>query len=123
MAGSPAPHLEPALAARPGRIDQAIEVPLPDRDSRRKLVQLYGAGLKVTAANVNAVIDSMDGASGAFIRELMRKAAVLAAEKETGDEVLTIDDDCLQQALDELLLAGGQLTQSLLGAKIATPVS
>jgi len=30
--------LEPALAARPGRIDQAIEIPLPDAACRRRLV-------------------------------------------------------------------------------------
>ena len=38
-------QLESALANRPGRIDQAIEVPLPDDIGRRKLVQLYGRGL------------------------------------------------------------------------------
>ena len=31
--------LEPALAARPGRIDQAVEISLPDADSRRRLVR------------------------------------------------------------------------------------
>ena len=36
--------LEPALAARPGRIDQAIEVPPPDADCRRRLLELYGKG-------------------------------------------------------------------------------
>src|ERR1019366_8058133 len=38
-------QLESALAGRPGRIDQAIEVPLPDDIGREKLVQLYGRGL------------------------------------------------------------------------------
>ena len=33
--------LEPALTARPGRIDQAIELSLPDAQSRRRLVALY----------------------------------------------------------------------------------
>jgi ATP-dependent Clp protease adapter protein ClpS len=36
--------LEAALAGRPGRIDQAIEVPLPDATGRGKLVRLYGRG-------------------------------------------------------------------------------
>ena len=40
-------QLEGALAGRPGRIDQAIEVPLPDDDGREKLVSLYGGGLKL----------------------------------------------------------------------------
>jgi ATP-dependent 26S proteasome regulatory subunit len=38
-------QLEAALAGRPGRIDQAIEVPLPDAIGRGKLVRLYGRGL------------------------------------------------------------------------------
>jgi ATP-dependent 26S proteasome regulatory subunit len=38
-------QLESALTGRPGRIDQAIEVPLPDEYGRRKLIHLYGKGL------------------------------------------------------------------------------
>ena len=30
--------LEPALASRPGRVDQAVHIDLPDRDARRRLV-------------------------------------------------------------------------------------
>ena len=45
-------QLESALASRPGRIDQAIEVPLPDDIGRRKLVQLYGRGLPLGDAVV-----------------------------------------------------------------------
>ena len=37
--------LEAALASRPGRVDQAIEFPLPDDAGRRKLVQLYAGKL------------------------------------------------------------------------------
>ena len=35
--------LEQALASRPGRIDQAIEFPLPDEAGRKKLIRLYAA--------------------------------------------------------------------------------
>ncbi|MGH9279151.1 MAG: AAA family ATPase, partial [Acidimicrobiales bacterium] len=37
--------LEPALAARPGRIDLAVEIELPDDEGRRRLFDLYGSGL------------------------------------------------------------------------------
>src|SRR5262249_47748669 len=40
--------LEPALAARPGRIDQAVYFPLPDEECRRRLFELYGKGLDLT---------------------------------------------------------------------------
>jgi ATP-dependent 26S proteasome regulatory subunit len=36
--------LEPALESRPGRVDQAIEIPLPDETCRRRLFNLYGQG-------------------------------------------------------------------------------
>src|SRR5258707_7167652 len=45
-------QLESALASRPGRIDQAIEVPVPDEIGRNKLVKLYGRGLPLGAAVV-----------------------------------------------------------------------
>ena len=101
--------LEPALAARPGRIDQAIEIPLPDADCRRRLFDLYARGIALEPADRDRLIERTAGASGAFIRELLRKATLLAAEEE---------DRHLDEALAELLVAGGALTQSLLGARV-----
>lgn len=108
-------HLEPALAARPGRIDLAIEVPLPDADCRRRLFALYGQGLKLTPTDPEAWVRRLKGVSGAFIRELLRKAAVLAAEEGISDGDLSITDAHLEGATAELLVAGGLLTKSLLG--------
>jgi hypothetical protein len=107
--------LEPALAARPGRIDQAIEVPPPDADCRRRLFDLYGRGLRVEIRDWDRIIDRTAGVSGAFIRELLRKSAVYAAE-ENGADPLLVHDRHLDEALTELLIAGGPLTKSLLGA-------
>jgi ATP-dependent 26S proteasome regulatory subunit len=107
--------LEPALAARPGRIDQAIEVPPPDAGCRRRLFELYSRGLHVEVADWERFIGRTEGVSGAFIRELLRKAAVYAAE-EDGAAALTVRDRHLEEGLTELLIAGGPLTKSLLGA-------
>lgn len=104
--------LEPALAARPGRIDQAVEVPLPDAECRRRLLELYGRGLHLTAP-LDRYAERTAGASGAFIRELLRKAALFAADH--GDD-LTIGERHLDEALHEMVVEGGELTRSLLGA-------
>ena len=40
--------LEQALASRPGRVDQAVHIELPDREARRRLVELYRAGSSST---------------------------------------------------------------------------
>jgi cell division protease FtsH len=107
--------LEPALASRPGRIDQAIEIPPPDAECRRRLFALYGRGLRLELTDWDGVIERTAGVSGAFIRELLRKAAVFAAE-EDGEAELVVRDRHLEEGLAELLIAGGPLTQSLLGA-------
>src|SRR5262245_38274817 len=104
--------LEPALAARPGRIDQAIEIPLPDADCRRRLFELYGRGMKVEVSDWDRLVGRTEGVSGAFIRELLRKAAVFAAE-EDGESELVVRDRHIEEGLTELLVAGGPLTQSL----------
>lgn len=111
--------LEPALASRPGRIDQAIEVPPPDAACRLRLLELYGRGLQVDGIDWNELVGRTAGVSGAFIRELLRKAAVFAAE-DAADGELLVRQRHVEEALAELLVAGGALTHSLLGATVKT---
>jgi hypothetical protein len=106
--------LEPALAARPGRIDQAYEIPLPDSDCRRRLFALYSDGLTMQVENMEVYIKRTAGASGAFINELMRKAALFAAPD--GDPIV-VKDTHLDEALHEMVIVGGNLTKSLLGSR------
>jgi cell division protease FtsH len=112
-------ELEPALSARPGRIDQALEVRLPDADCRERLIGHYGKGLKLVVKDMNRLVSRLDGASPAFIRELLRKATLLAAEESDVAEI-TVEERHLDEALSELLVAGGTLTQTLPGARIGS---
>ena len=68
------------------------------------------------------LIDRTVGASGAFIRELLRKAAMFAAI-DNEETPLVVNNRHLDEALTELLVAGGPLTQSLLGSAAASKVS
>jgi cell division protease FtsH len=104
--------LETALTSRPGRIDQAIEFPLPDADGREKLVRLYSQGVHVSEDIVRAVVQRTQGVSGAFIKELMRRATQFNLERDGGG-VLNLAD--VEDALDEILVAGGSLNLRLLG--------
>ncbi|HSD81739.1 MAG TPA: ATP-binding protein [Solirubrobacteraceae bacterium] len=110
-----ADRLEPALAARPGRVDQAVELPLPDATARRRLLELYGRGLSLRLDDEQAVIAELDGTSPAFIRELLRRAALLAAED--GDGPLRVGERHVRGALAELRRGGEELTRTLLGAR------
>jgi hypothetical protein len=104
--------LEPALASRPGRIDQAVEIPLPDDECRRRLFSLYSEGLKVEAESLDRFVERTKGVSGAFVRELLRKAALFAADES--DELI-VRDRHLDEALHDLVVEGGELTKILLG--------
>jgi cell division protease FtsH len=103
--------LEPALAARPGRVDLAIEIPLPDREGRRRLFGLYSRGLDLTLVDDAAVFDRTEGVTASFIKELLRKSALVAAEAGRR----TVTDADVRTALDELLSQTSALTRVLLG--------
>jgi ATP-dependent 26S proteasome regulatory subunit len=108
-----ADRLESALAARPGRVDLASELPLPDAEGRRRLLALYGEGLELETTDLPTLMAETEGASPAFIRELLRRAALLATDQVDG--ALKVDAAVLDAALGELTSEGGPLTARLLG--------
>jgi cell division protease FtsH len=105
--------LEPALAARPGRVDLAVELPLPDEDARRRLLELYARGLDLRLTDTDSVVERTKGVPASFVKELLRKAALAAAE----DGRTTVTDGDVAAVLDELLADTSALTRVLLGAE------
>jgi len=106
-------NLEAALASRPGRIDQAIEFPLPNDEGRRQLIHLYACGLSLSNDVVAALVRKTKGASAAFVKELMRRAAQFYLQDGgTG----ALQPQSVDAALEEMLFAGGSLNATLLGA-------
>ena len=117
--------LERALADRPGRVDHAAELPLPDGDGRRRLLQLYQGRLELDLADPDTVIERTEGVTASFLKELLRKAALFAAEdpdedgRSEDDRPLRVTDAHMSLALDELLGTRNQLTRLLLGGQSA----
>jgi cell division protease FtsH len=110
--------LEAALASRPGRVDQAIEFPLPDEEGRTKLVRLYARGVEVPEEVVSATVKRTEGVSASFIKELMRRTAQFHLERSDSGRVGLED---VEAALDELLFSGGTLNRKLLGGRADGP--
>lgn len=104
--------LEAALAARPGRVDLAVELPLPDADGRRRLLERCTRDVDVDVDDWEPAIERTEGTPASFIAELVRSAAVLAAQ----EQVAAIDDAHVEAALVELL-DSGPLTAALLGVR------
>jgi ATP-dependent 26S proteasome regulatory subunit len=108
--------LEPALAARPGRVDQAVELELPDVDARRALFELYRGNLRVDTSGLDDVLDRTEGVTASFLKELLRRAALLAATHTADGRELAVSAEDLSAALDELLHTRNAMTRTLLGA-------
>jgi hypothetical protein len=102
--------IEPALAARPGRVDLALELPLPDEDGRRRLLRLYARQIELDAETERQLVQRSEGATGALIKELMRQATLRAAVN--GAPACASD---VASILDELLEERAALTRRLLG--------
>ncbi len=108
--------LEPALASRPGRVDQAVHIDLPDAESRRRLVELYRGSLDLDLSRLDDVIARTEGVTASFLKELLRRAAVNAADRVgAGGDPLSVTADDLDAALDDLLDSRNRMTRSVLG--------
>ncbi len=115
--------LEKALSARPGRVDQAVEIPLPDADCRRRLITLYAEGLDLAVDDMDSVIARTEGVTGSFVKELLRRAAVVSITGSNGGGRITVTDGNLHSALDSLLDPANPLTHVLLGGEPESTVS
>jgi hypothetical protein len=102
--------LERALAERPGRVDLAVEIPLPELPERRRLLRRYAGGLAFSDAALDDAAARTAGTTGSFAKELIRRS-VLAAAARGADP----GDDDLATALDALLADREHLTRRMLG--------
>jgi ATPase family associated with various cellular activities (AAA) len=110
--------LEPALAARPGRVDVAVEIALPDAPARERLLTLYGRNvpLALTDQDVNIAVERTDGTTASFLKELIRRSVL---ESLQDDPALTaVTGAHLTRALDDLLDAAQAITRTLLGVGV-----
>ena len=108
--------LEPALAARPGRVDQAVALELPDAAARRALFELYRGPLEVDTSGLDEVVARTEGVTASFLKELLRRAALLAASRTPDSERLDVSADDVSAALEELLDTRNAMTRTLLGS-------
>jgi ATP-dependent 26S proteasome regulatory subunit len=110
--------LEPALAARPGRVDVAVEIALPDAPARERLLTLYGQNvpLELTEDDVGLAIDRTDGTTASFLKEVIRRSVL---ESLHDDPALTaVTAAHLARALDDLLDTAQAVTRTLLGVGV-----
>ncbi|MFC6332241.1 AAA family ATPase [Paenibacillus septentrionalis] len=86
---------------RPGRFDRHIEVALPDKQSRKHILELHSANKRlVPTINFDELAKDTYQFSGAQLEAVMNEAAIYAM-RESADE---IHQDHIQSAIDKVLL-------------------
>jgi AAA+ superfamily predicted ATPase len=94
-----------------------VHIDLPDAESRRRLIELYRGGLDLDVSRRDQVIARTEGVTASFLKELLRRAAVVAADRRAPDDSpLAVSADDLDAALEDLLDSRNRMTRTLLGA-------
>ena len=90
-----------AALLRPGRFDRIINVPLPDTESREKILKVHTKNkILASSVNLNLVAELTSGFSGAQLKNLMNEAAILCARD--GNTVIT--EMNILDSLDKLIV-------------------
>jgi ATP-dependent 26S proteasome regulatory subunit len=92
----------------------AVEIPLPNKAGRYRLVELYARRLSLAPELVDEIVERTEGTTASFTKELMRRAVLVAAEREAPSGPEAVD---VREALDELLSDRDTLTRRLLGGE------
>lgn len=105
--------LEPALAARPGRVDQAIAIGLPDEVERLRLLKLYTRRVGTSDDTLREVSERTGRVSPAFLKEIARRA-IQEMLSRRGAVLVNAD---FEQGFADMLGSQGKVTARLLGAE------
>jgi hypothetical protein len=103
-------RLESAVRNRPGRVDQIIEVPLPDRQARRQLLTAFARNVRLGAGDLERVLDATRDMSPAMLKEVVKRAVVMAVGRLPRDKSVppTMAAGEVTVEEDDLLLAAHQ---------------
>jgi proteasome regulatory subunit len=83
---------------RPGRFDRIIEVPLPDRDGRRKILSIHTRGMKLAKrVDLDLIADRTEDLSGADLRNLCTEAGMFAIRRKHASIRKEDMDDALEK--------------------------
>jgi len=86
---------------RPGRFDRIIRIPLPDTESRNKILEYYLSTKKVESnINIKTISEITAGFSGAELKNLINEAAILSAR----NNITTIKESYIFEAFEKSIV-------------------
>ncbi|MFO0843229.1 MAG: ATP-binding protein [Gemmataceae bacterium] len=92
-------RLESAVRNRPGRVDQIIEVPLPDREARQRLLATFARGVRLPGGEMDRALTALRDMSPAMIKEVVKRSVVAAIHRDgSGGRPQLREDDLITSA-------------------------
>jgi hypothetical protein len=92
-------RLESAVRNRPGRVDQIIEVPLPDREARQRLLATFARGVRLPDGEMDRALTALRDMSPAMIKEVVKRSVVAAIQRDgSGGAPELREDDLIDSA-------------------------
>jgi cell division protease FtsH len=90
-----------AALLRPGRFDRLVNVPLPDRTSRRAILDVHAKNKQMsTDINLDLLAEATSGFSGAQLKNLLNEGAIYAARAGNA----SLNQENLENALEKLVV-------------------
>lgn len=74
-------RMEGAVRNRPGRVDQIVQIPLPDDDARRRLFEYFAKHATLVDGTLSKLVKITEGMTPAMIKEIVKRAAVIAIDR------------------------------------------
>ena len=100
LAATNRPEVLDAALLRPGRFDRRITVPAPDKDGRRKILQVHTRSLPLDPeVDLDRVAATTPGMVGADLANLCNEAALLAARREREQVQMADFSDALEKII------------------------
>jgi transitional endoplasmic reticulum ATPase len=94
-------QLDPAVL-RPGRFDEKVYIPLPDLSARSRMLEIH-LGKRPIAEDVNfpVLAEKLNGFSGADIKYICDRSAVIPFLQSVGGEEQNISMEIIEQVIGE----------------------
>ena len=96
---------------RPGRFDRIVEIPLPDEQARKSIIEVHLSKMNTKRVKVNSLIEKTKGYSGADLKALCVEAGMIAIRnKKSFIEQKDLNEACV--VIDKKKDQGTRLTSS-----------
>jgi proteasome regulatory subunit len=92
---------------RPGRFDRLIEVPKPDWDGRKRILEIHTEEMNIADdASLATLANDTEGFSGAELASLATEAGMFAIRDDRTEVRMRDFEDALEKVKDEEEAAG-----------------